>query len=118
MMIAIAIMLGHNFMPHHHDHDTAIPDYHNEHHEDSEHDKDHHNIFSFAQLDENFLPSHFGNVNIDLPIVYLLAPLIIYQLKQLEQQSKTHFGYYREYPPPDTYLSDLPLRAPPVFVAV
>jgi len=118
MMIAIAISLGHNFMPHHHGHNSEISDYHEEHHEESGHDNDHHKIFSFVQLDENFLPSHSGNVDIDLPIVYLMAPLINYPLRQLEQQSKTHFGYYREHPPPAIYRCDLPLRAPPVFVAV
>ena len=116
MMVAVAIMLGHNFMPHHHD--TEAPGYYNEHHEDSEQDKDHHNIFSFAQLDENFLPSQSGSINVDLPVAYLPTPLIRYQLRQLKQESKTHFGYYREYPPPAIYLSGRPLRAPPVSVAV
>jgi hypothetical protein len=115
LMLAMAILLGHNFTPHHHDIE-ALNYY--DHNEGPEHDNDEHNIFSFAHLDENFFPSESCSVNIDLPVAYLLTPLIGFQLRQLQQVSKTHFGYYREYPPPAIYLSGIPLRAPPVFVAV
>ena len=126
MLVAVATIVGHNTLPHHHHVDIQSLAHHNDHHEDDgtgpdhhnqeQNKEDHHNIFSFAQLDDGFLPSQFSKASIDLPLLYLLTPVITVQLNKLMERSKTHFGYYREYPPPDIFLSDLPLRAPP-FVA-
>jgi hypothetical protein len=123
MLVAVATIVGHSSMPHHHHVDIQALAHHDDHHKDKgkdthHHDheqkeKDHHNIFSFAQLDEDFLPSQFSKANIDLPILYLLTPVISFQLNKLKEQSKTHFGYYREFPPPDNYSSNLFSRPPP-----
>jgi hypothetical protein len=109
LFFAVVIVIGHGVLPHlHHDEiSTIIQHHHNDHHDD------HHNIFSFAQLDENFVPSQFSKVNIDLPILYLVTPVITYQIDQLKEQSKNHFGHYREFPPPGNHLSNLFSRPPP-----
>jgi hypothetical protein len=123
MLVAVAKIVGHNSLPHHHHINMPALAHHDDHHEDEgtatdhhyheQDNEDHHNIFSFAQLDEDFLPSQFSKANIDLPILYLLTPVITFQLQQLKEQSKTHFGYYREFPPPDKYSSNLFSRPPP-----
>jgi hypothetical protein len=122
MLVAVATIIGHNSMPHHHHAEIQLLAHHNDHHDEEgteadhhqeQNKKDHHNIFSFAQLDEDFVPSQFNKINIDLPILYLLTPVITYQIDQLKEQSKNHFGYYREFPPPGNYLSDLFSRPPP-----
>lgn len=112
-------------MPHHHHAGIDVLAHHNNHqdeegteadrHDHEQNKEDHHNIFSFAQLDGDFVPSQFIKVNIDLPIFYLLTPVITYQIDELKEQSKTHFGFYKEYPPPDNYLSKLFSRPPPAF---
>jgi hypothetical protein len=113
LSLAVVTIIGHNTMPHlHYDDNPAVVHHH---HDSNENDQ--HNLFSFAQLDNDFVPAKFQQVSISLPIIYLLTPFIDYQHKLLKEQSKTHFGYYREYPPPDVYPSDLPLRAPPVVAA-
>jgi hypothetical protein len=123
MLFAVATIIGHNSMPHHHHTEIQLLTHHNDHHneqgtEADHHDQeqnkeDHHNIFSFAQLDEDFVPPQFSKVNIDLPILYLLTSVITYQFNKLKEKSKTHFGYYREFPPPDNYSSNLFSRPPP-----
>jgi hypothetical protein len=124
MLVAIATIVGHNSIPHYH-HDKKEKFAHHDddhhqgdqvhHHEEEQDTEDHHNIFSFAQLDDDFLPSPFGKYTIDLPILYLITPFITYQINKLIEQSTSHFGYYREFPPPDNYLSELPSRGPPSF---
>jgi hypothetical protein len=121
MLVAVATVIGHNSMPHHHRTEIQLFTNYDDHHEGAEADhhdqgqskEDDHNIFSFAQLDEDFIPSQFSKVNIDLPILYLLTPVITCQIAQLKEQSKNHFGYYREFPPPGNYLSNLFSRPPP-----
>jgi hypothetical protein len=124
MLVAVATIVGHSSMPHHHYIVIQTLDQHDEeganphHHEQEQDIKDHHSIFSFAQLDEDFLPSQFSKVGIDLPILYLLTPVITYHFNKSKERSKTHFGYYREFPPPDHYSSNLFSRPPPVTLAV
>ncbi len=123
MVVAVATIVGHNTLPHHHHELIVALAHHNDHHEVEDTDTDHHNheqnredhhsIFSFAQLDEDFVPSQFSKVSIDLPILYLLTPVITNQFKQLKENSKSHFGYYREFPPPGHYSSNLFSRPPP-----
>jgi hypothetical protein len=124
MMVAVATIIGHNTLPHHHHmgiqylmhqdenhvHKKSTDIDHHDHEKNSEGD---HNIFSFAQLDDCFLPSQFSKVSIDLPILFLLTPIIRFQLDWLVESSKIHFGYYKEFPPPIDYLSHLFSRPPP-----
>ena len=122
LFIAIATIIGHSSLPHqHHQKITtvALHDHLNEeksghhHHNDDDNKDEEHSIFSFAQLDEDFVPVKFQYISIELPIVYLLIPVITYHDNLLSAKSKIHFGFYKEYPPPANYLSQLPSRGPP-----
>jgi hypothetical protein len=121
MLVAVATIVGHNTLPHHHHVEIEPATHHHEHgstkphhHHDQQKDESHHNIFSFAQLGEDFVPTKFQEVKFDLPILYLLTPVITIHFSRLRKQSKTHFGYYQEFPPPDSYSSHLFSRPPPV----
>lgn len=122
LFLAVATIVGHSSLPHQHHalmEKVAHHDHHDEvqggtHHHDHDESKDeNHSLFSFAQLDENFVPVKFQDVSIELPIVYLLTPVITYHYNLFREKSKTHFGFYKQYPPPDNYLSQLPSRGPP-----
>jgi hypothetical protein len=123
LFIAVATIVGHSSLPHQHHaqiEKVAHHDHHQEeqgtgtHHHDHDEDKDEdHSLFSFAQLDENFVPGKFQDIRIELPIVYLLTPIITIHYSLFREKSKTHFGFYKEYPPPGNYLSQLPSRGPP-----
>jgi len=123
MLVAVATILGHNSLPHHHREDIALLSHRDDHHHDEGTDKDHqgheqnkedhHSIFSFAQLDKDFVPSQFNKPALNLPIFYLLTPIITYQLHGLKENSKNRFGHYREFPPPAHYLRVLFSRPPP-----
>ena len=116
MMVAVATIIGHNTLPHHHHMGIQYLMHQDENHVHKSTDIDHrdheknsecdHNIFSFAQLDDCFLPSQFSKVSIDLPVLFLLTPIIRFQLDRLVESFKIHFGYYKEFPPPIDYLSE------------
>jgi hypothetical protein len=123
LFVAVATIIGHSFIPHHHN--DGIKDITHHLHNDEDHDaqanyqddeqgkQDHHNLFSFAQLDEDFVPVKFNKVSFDLPILYLLTPVISHHISQIEEPSKNNFGYYREFPPPHNYIPQLFSRPPP-----
>jgi hypothetical protein len=125
MLIAVATVIGHNTIPHHHDeftheafthhHDhhgdeSRETTSHDHHHEGKNHDN--HNIFSFAQLDKDFVNSH-GKICVDLPIFYLLAPVLTYHVNGLKLSSKNLYAFYKEFPPPGNFSSNLFSRPPP-----
>ena len=123
LSISVIVVLGHGIIPHHH-HEVIqeITQHHHDdeeqreskhHHDHDENKDDEHGIFSFAQLDENFVPAKWQHISIELPFLYLVTPVIIYQYNLLKLSSKTHFGYYKEFPPPGNHLPNLPSRAPP-----
>ena len=124
LFVAVATVMGHNCLPHqHHDEVTDGVAHHHHHEEDNGTESSHHeegtgehNIFSFAELDGDYIPVKVQKTNICAPLLFLLTPVISYHLNLLREQSKTHFGYYREIPPPDSHLSNLPSRAPPALV--
>ena len=118
LLVAVATILGHGFMPHHHHDAIETVAHHQDHDEGHEQERErdvqhHHNLFSFAQLDEDFIPAKLQKGNVELPILYLLTPAITYHFNQVKKRSKAHFGFYREFPPPDTYTSQLFSRPPP-----
>jgi hypothetical protein len=129
MLVAVATIMGHNSLPHHHDTGNLPAAHHHDHHDHHgntnngqghhhHEQKEDHNIFSFGQMDDEFLPSQFSKVNIDLPLIYLLTPVLSFQVKLISQKNKTHFGHYREYPPPNFISSYLFSRPPPFTSAV
>lgn len=123
LLIAIVTVAGHSILPHiHHDEiSVAIHQHHHEeqpagHHpfdEDNNTQDNDHRLFSFAQLDENFVPSNGQVKNFELPLTYLPALIVIYQQDVFSVKTKTHFGCYKVFPPPERYFSSSSHRGPP-----
>ena len=121
MLVAVTTIIAHNSIPHHHK--ILEPLEQHNHHEDEvldenhgEHEtntQDHHSIFSFAQLDEGFVPAKFQYITFKLPVLYLLAPALACRVNEPEEISETHFSCYQEFPPPGNYSSDFFSRPPP-----
>ena len=119
LLLAVVTVMGHSAVPHQH-HETIKTSAHHHGTGTKHHSHDHeekkeesHSIFSFAQLDDSFVPVKFQDVKIDLPIVYLLIPSVTFHFEQISGNSITHSGYYKEYPPPGNSFTNLPSRAPP-----
>ena len=123
LFVAVATIIGHNSLPHHHHEAVEAAAHYQEHdenhdapfqhHEDDQDTEHHHNLFSLTRLGDDFIPTSFLKVKLELPILYLPVPSITYYLSEIKEQSKTHFGYYQEYPPPGNDLSSVQLRGPP-----
>lgn len=123
LLIAVATVIGHGILPHiHYDETPAITNQHHHdeeqpagkhHHHDDKNKDDQHNIFSFAQLDENFIPTKGQARTFELPVEYLHV-IIEFRSSKFSATTKIHYGWYREYPPPDNYYHITSLRGPPV----
>ena len=120
LLFAVITVVAHTTLPHHHhDEITVATQYHDEeeqqsglsHHDDAK--ADHHGIFSFAQLDDNFVPAASQNNSFELPITYLPALIAIYLSDNFPVNTKTYFGWYKEYPPPDKNFLPSSHRGPP-----
>jgi hypothetical protein len=112
-------MAAHNSVVHHHHDDIVTIGHDNEahahdvdsHEQENRHDAPH-NMFSYAQLDEDYLPAKFHKLTIELPVLYLPTRIVTITIHTAEQ-SKTLFGYYREFPPPLWLSSNHFSRPPP-----
>lgn len=123
LLFAVITVIGHNILPHiHHDEiPVAIQQHHHQDEEPAGHhplDDDNtqdnqHRLFSFAQLDENFVPVNSQNNSFELPLTYLSAFLVIYLLDDFPVNTKTHFGCYKVFPLPEKYFPSSSLRGPP-----
>lgn len=123
LLIAVITVAGHSILPHiHHDEiPVAIQDHHHDeqpaghppHDDDNTQDNQQH-LFSFAQLDENFVPAASQNYSFELPFTYLPVLIAIYLSDHFPVNTKTHFGWYREYPPPDKNFTSFSHRGPPI----
>jgi hypothetical protein len=113
VILAWTLVLGHNVFPHHHhDEDLVI-----EHHEHDDHDDDDqdHNIFTFGQLDDVFIP---GKIEAKVFNDYIPA-LFIHFVKEFSLAltvfcKKSEYNFKYEFPPPSTYHHTHSLRGPPV----
>ena len=127
LLIAVITVTGHSILPHFHHDETpvAIQQHHQEeeqpaghhHHDDnSDNTKDNqHGLFSFAQLDEDFIPANAQIKNFELPAEYLIALIVTYLSDNYPVNTKTQFGCYIEFPPPDKYFSSSSHRGPPQY---
>lgn len=122
LFIPVVTIIGHSFLPHHHPEEIqeVARNHHHEkqhpkanHHQHDENKKDGHDIFAFSQLDESFVRGKVQNVSFELPFLYLITHTVTLQYTLIREESKTNFGYYKEYPPPGNYLSKFPSRGPP-----
>ncbi len=124
LLFVVVTVITHSTLPHlHHDEIPAISQQrqHDEeqaadkhHHDDDNNTKDNqHGLFSFAQLDENFVPVNSQNNSFELPLTYLSALVDIYLSHNFPVNTKTHFGCYKIFPPPEKYFSSSSHRGPP-----
>ena len=122
LLVAVITVTAHSIFPHIHLDDimTFAKDHHHEqpvdkhHHDDTDNSKDNqHNLFSLGQLDENFVPAKGETKNFQLPVEYIAAFIVTYLKDKFPVNTKTHFGWYNEYPPPEKYFSSSSLRGPP-----
>ncbi len=126
LLLAVFTVITHSILPHIHLDDIVAMVDHHHHHQKSADGKSHHhdpgdskaghqNLFSFAQLDEDFIHSKSQFKKFELPVQYLSPVAITYLLDTFPVYTKNIFGRYKEYPPPDNYFYNLPSRAPPAF---
>jgi hypothetical protein len=120
LFIAVVTVMGHTILPHIHHNEISVAMHHldeqpsGKHHHDEEGSRDQqHHLFSFAQLDENFVPANGYSKSFEIPFEYVATAIITFDADSCPVNSKTHFGWYREFPPPDSYSPNLFSRPPP-----
>ena len=120
LLTAVITVIAHSTLSHHHhDENTVTTQHHGEdeqpaglNHHDNNKD-DHHSLFSFAQLDENYVPVNSQNNSVELPFTYLPALIVTCLTHNFSTSTKTHFGWYKEYPPPEKNFPSSSHRGPP-----
>lgn len=120
LIIAVVTVIAHSTLPHYH-HDKITVAIHQQYDEEqlsglSHHDDDkddHHGLFSFAQLDENFVPVNSQTNSFELPFTFLPSLIAIYLSDNFPVNTKIHFSWYKEYPPPDKNFPPSSHRGPP-----
>ncbi|TWI79011.1 hypothetical protein IQ13_3402 [Lacibacter cauensis] len=119
LFVAVMTVMGHHVLPHLH-HDKISVDIYHAHDQhlleqqplDNNEDNQHH-VFSFSQLDENFVPASSQNKCADVPLTFLPAIMIVCLSTDLPTIVKPPFGSYKVYPPPEKYFSSSSRRGPP-----
>ena len=123
MLFAVITVIGHSILPHfHHDEiPVVIKQYHHDeqpagyhpHDEDDNTQDNQHRLFSFVQLDENFVPVKKENKIFEQTYTYLPVLNGTYLSDNFPVNTKTHFGCYKEFPPPEKYFPSSSHRGPP-----
>lgn len=128
LLVAVITVTAHSIFPHlhlneitahvgqHHHNEQSTGKQHHDHDDTDENKDNQHNLFSLAHLDDDFIPAKDQVKSFDLPLEYLEALNISSFLFTFNINSKLHFGWYIEYPPPDDSLCSLPSRAPPAII--
>ncbi len=107
VLLALLVVMGHSILPHHHEEHAAI-----EHHHDNDPD---HNVFSFIQLDEAFIPSKTGcSANYDSHSPIFISQLNEFNFTLTSFNKKPDYSFEKEFPPPRDYFNILSFRGPPV----
>ena len=106
--IAIAFILAHILVPHHHHDETEITQHHQDPHEHS------HNILSLLQLSDSYLISNnsYSTDHFTVSLLFLLPNNCTSAAVSLSE-GKSIFAIVEESPPPRKYFHSLPLRGPP-----
>ena len=121
LLIAVVTVIAHSTLPHHHHEESGVATQHHDeeeqaaglNHQDDDKD-DHHGLFSFAQLDEKFIQVNSQNNSFELPFTYLSALIVTHLSDNFSANTKTHFGWHKEYPPPDKDSPPSAHRGPPI----
>ncbi len=122
MLVAVTTVIGHSILPHlHHDEELAENNHKHHHessagkhdHENQNDDSKHHEVFSFAQLDDIFIPAKNPTKSFSPPVELIADLYTIIFSDDLSLIIKTHYGSHKEYPPPDNPICALSFRGPP-----
>ena len=119
ILIATGTIMWHNCIPHHHqidisflashnkDHEEAVAKDNHKHLEFTKEHNDHHGVFSLVQLDKDFVQPSVSKIKVDLPVLYLLTPIITCKLLDLKQESVNHPDHFDELIPFTGYSTQL-----------
>ena len=121
LLLAVVTVIVHSIIPHIHHHDgifitQQLHDGSTEeayHHDDENGNDEEHSLLSFAQLDDNYIPANKLINNFELPVEFIPVLTVIGFTDHFTLRAKTHFGWYKEYPPPDNKIFTLSFRGPP-----
>ena len=122
LFFAVVTVMFHAVLPHlHHNVKLIAFEYHHQdseelikqQQEESNRNDIQHSLFSFAQLDENFVPVNSQSYSFELRLTYLSAFLVTYLIDDFPVNIKTPFGCYEVFPPPEKYFSSSSHRGPP-----
>ena len=110
IFFSVVITVGHSIIAHHHDFE-ATESHHHDNGEDDDHD---HSMFSFGQLDENFIFSHSNfTLSNDVNTTFFLIPSNPLSVKINFSIGRTDFITHQEFPPPEDYFHSASHRGPP-----
>jgi hypothetical protein len=110
--LTCTLVLGHNIFPHHHHDEAAAIEHHHGHDDDDDHD---HNIYSFGQLDESFVPAKIQcGLYCDYASIIFAQPVNEFNFELTPFNKKPEYSFKKEFPPPGNYHHKLSLRGPPV----
>ncbi|MDX2046382.1 MAG: hypothetical protein SFU87_06330 [Chitinophagaceae bacterium] len=120
LLVAVTTVIGHSIFPHiHHNEETPIlHGQHDEstpgkHHHDENSNDNRHVVLSFAQMEDSYIPANRLIKNFGLPVEFIPFLTAIICTDNFPIDTKTHFGWYKEYPPPDNPIRILSFRGPP-----
>lgn len=107
LVIAYSFILGHSLVTHNHHNDIEKVQSHHDHDDD-------HNIFSFGQLDDTFVPSQ-NQVTVcsDCAVLPFMHTSYNLTLQINFPASLNNPPAFQEFPPPKNYFSSLSYRGPP-----
>jgi hypothetical protein len=108
LLVSYSFLLAHTIVPHHHDDPAeAIQS----HHDDG---KDH-NIFSFGQIDNSFLPSQKEVIKYNDCSSQFIPCLYQFTSPINSVSSDNEFPVFEEFPPPKNYFYSYSFRGPPIL---
>ncbi len=121
LLIAITTVTAHSILPHfHHDETQTITGLNRAHDEQlvalgqHEHDEDdHHSIFSFVQLDENFFPANTQSKKIAPHLTFLIALVVTHQPVDFPVKAAAWSGDQNAFPLFDSHFPPPSHRGPP-----
>ncbi|MES2132471.1 MAG: hypothetical protein V4506_08975, partial [Bacteroidota bacterium] len=104
----VFITVSHSIIAHHHHFKETLAELH---HPDDDHD---HSVFSFGQLDENFIFSQsHTTISNDVNTTLFLIPANPLLVTISCTISRTNSITHQEFPPPEDYFHSTLLRGPP-----
>jgi hypothetical protein len=101
-LLSVLIIQSHAIFKHHHDFSLSNNEF--------GHTSKDHNVFSFVNIDEDFILEEYGHVNFEFIPEFMSQEL---QFPVSSSCTKEKFLRKNEFPPPDPLLRTFSLRGPP-----